>query len=251
MREPTYLDSFTSQPWPDGDRPQVPIAVAMPVLPRRVLNVAEGGPVAYQVPGIRFEQGVSMFRHAVNSVYDQTVRGVGLGVAIDGAEGAGYGAGATRQRALDQALKCLTDGGHDLDASFVSFLDDDDLWYPHHLVTHHRLLTEGDGGDVAYSWFDGNEPFPKHRGRVFDPEDPHHTTMTITVRASLAREAGKVFHQPDGPMHQDWSGEDWQFILKLIELGARFVGTGECTWHYRVHYGNTSGLPTRGDAVNA
>jgi hypothetical protein len=236
----------------DNSRPRVPVAVAMPVLHRRTLTPAEGGPVAYQVPGIEFEHGLSMFAHAFASVARQTVKPAGgINVAIDGDGGTPTrGAGPTRQAALNQALDNLERLELLPNRSFVSFIDDDDLWYPHHLETHHRMLTEGGGGDVAYSWFDGNDPFPKHRGRVFDSKEPHHTTMNITVRADLAREAGKMLHQPDGPMHQEWSGEDWQMILKLVELGARFVGTGEITFHYRVHYGNTSGLPTKGDAVS-
>ena len=71
--------------------------------------------------------------------------------------------------------------------------------------------------------------------------------MTLTVRTSLAKRAG--FLQPDGWAHPEWAGEDWAFILRLCEMGAKFVGTGEETWHYAVHGGNTSGLPTRGDAA--
>lgn len=224
----------------DDDRPRVPVAVIMPVLQGRTVTPA-AGLEPYPVPGIRYVQGGSLYDQAMASVQDQTVLPVQVNMALDGPtiNTPQHGAGATRQRAL-----ALTTDRVD----WVSFLDDDDLWYPHHLETHLRIL-EQQGGDVAYSWFDGNDPFPMHRGRAFDPEKPHHTTMTITVRRELAMEAGKMFAQPDGPMHQDWSGEDWAFILRLIELGAKFVGTGDVTWHYRVHYGNTSGLTTKGDAL--
>lgn len=238
----------------DDSRPRVPIAVAMPVLHRRTLTPAEGGPVAYQVPGIEFEHGLSMYQHAFASVARQTVDPAGsIHVALDDGRAERHGAGATRGRALRQALEHL----HSLYredpwvdhpyGTFVSFVDDDDLLYPPHLETHYRLLTEGDGADVAYSWFDGNDPFAAHRGRRWDPQEPHHTTMTITVRSSFAQQAVDEFDGPE--MHEDWSGEDWRFILKLNELGARFVGTGDVTWHYRCHQGNTSGLPSKGDAL--
>ncbi len=126
------------------------------------------------------------------------------------------------------------------------FIDSDDTWYPHHLETHWRLLQES-GADVAYSWFDGNLPFPEstHRGRVWDPAAPHHTTMTITVRTELAKRVGFALDHPEG-----WilAQEDWRLIVGLNEIGAKFIGTAETTWTYRVHGGNTSGMAGRGDA---
>lgn len=198
------------------DRPSAPITVAIPTHPARG-NTSDPG---------------TLLGRAFASVRAQTVQpkgGVSIACDLDG-----QGAARTRQRALDE-----------VETEFVSFLDSDDYWYPNHLETHWRLLTES-GADVAYSWWGGNRPFPEstHRGLVFNPLTPHHITMTLTVRTSLAKAAG--FN--DKPLHLDWAGEDWLFILRLCELGARFVGTGEETWHYAVHGGNTSGLPNRGDA---
>lgn len=170
----------------------------------------------------------TLFARALASVEAQTLQPEVIADVVDLDR---RGAGANRQRGLDR-----------VETEWVSFLDDDDTMYPHHLATHWRLLQES-GADVAYSWFDGNDPFPMHRGKVFDPTEPHHLTVTLTVRTELAKQAG--FLQPDGPMHEEWSGEDWQFILRLRGLGARFVGTGEITWTYHVHHGNTSGLPGR------
>jgi hypothetical protein len=151
------------------------------------------------------------------------------------------GAAGTRQRALDAVR-----------TEWVAFLDDDDTWYPHHLSALSQLA-EDTGAAYLFTWFDGNNPFPAHRGRAFDVTQPHHTTMTVMVKTELARVAG--FIQPDGPMHQDWAGEDWQFTLRcaaelvrrhgVTGANARFAGTGDVTWTYHVHGGNTSGLPTR------
>lgn len=185
---------------------------------------------------------------ALDSVLHQTVPPAAISLVVDDH---GRGAAGTRQRALDR-VPHKQEGG----TEFVSFLDSDDMWYPNHLETHRRLLCGASGmedlGDVAYSWFDGNgiaqEWEKTHRGKAWDPrpDKGHHITMTITARTAYAK--GSSFLGPE--MHPDWTGEDWRFILGLNELGARFVGTGEITWHYAVHGGNTSGSPLRGDAVS-
>lgn len=211
---------------PHTGKPLIPTTVCIPTHPAR---------------GAANDPSTLLGR-AVASVYAQTVVPVGgLSIACDLD---GDGAAVTRQRALDE-----------VQTPWVSFLDSDDTWYPHHLETHWRLLINGatfwpgatspDGyADVAYSWFDGNDPFPMHRGRVFDPAEPHHLTMTLTVRTELAKRVGFVNH---ADATAEWSAEDWRMILGLRDLGARFVGTGETTWTYAVHGANTSGHPFRGD----
>jgi hypothetical protein len=216
----------------DLGRPHAPITVAIPTHPAR-------GYV--QDPS-------TLLGRVVVSVRAQTLQplgGISIACDLDG-----DGAAVTRQRALDA-----------VETEWVSFLDSDDYWYQHHLETHWRLITNGGAGypdatsvdgyaDVAYSWWGGNRPFPEetHRGLAFDPAHPHHITMTLTVRTSLAKAVGFL----GDPLHPDWAGEDWRFILGLCELGAKFVGTGEETWFYDAsHGGNTSGHPGRGDGPAA
>lgn len=197
-----------------GD-PGIPVTVAIPTHPAR-------GAV---------HDKHSLLHRAVNSVESQTwLPTGGISIACDLN---GDGAAATRQRALDE-----------VETEFASFLDSDDWMYPQHLETHWRLLAEHDA-DVAYSWWGGNRPFPEstHRGLAFDNAHPHHITMTLTVRTALAKRVGFVRE----PLHPDWTGEDWSFILGLAALGAKFVGTAEETWWYDVHGANTSGSPFRGD----
>lgn len=172
----------------------------------------------------------NLLDEAVRSVWGQTLRPLGgHSVSLDVDK---VGAARTRQRALDG-----------VQTAWVAFLDDDDYFYPNHLETLWNLAHDLNA-DYVYSWFDGNNPFPMHRGRQFKIEEPHHTTMTVMVRTELAKEA--TFLMPDGPMHQDWMGEDWQFLLRCANLcQGNFAGTAEVTWHYRVHSTNTSGLPTR------
>jgi len=196
------------------DRPMVPTTVAIPTHPAR-------GTV---------NDPSSLLGQAVASVEAQTwlpVGGVALALDLDG-----DGAAATRARALDM-----------VETEFVSFLDSDDKLYPRHLQAHFELLRQHDA-DVAYSWFDGVNPFPDHRGRQMDPADPHHITMTITVRTALAKAVGM---RPNPDANREWAGEDWFFIKGLVSAGAKFIGTGEITWHYRPHGGNTSGHPWLGD----
>lgn len=184
------------------------VTIAIPTIPPRVDN---------------------LLREAVASAQSQVrppLGGISVALDVDRA-----GAAATRQRALDAVR-----------TPWVAFLDDDDYFYPNHLQVLSDMASDT-GADYLYSWFDGNNPFPMHRGRQMNVDEPHHTTMTVLVRTELAREAG--FLQPDGPLHQDWSGEDWQFTLRCIQLGAKFAGSSEVTWHYRVHGRNTSGLPSR------
>jgi glycosyltransferase involved in cell wall biosynthesis len=203
MRNPKLVSYYNS----DGDE-EAGIAVVMPSIPIR----ASSG-MAYR---------------AIDSVERQSLHPIEMHVAFDHKR---EGAIVTRQRALDAVSS---------EAKLVAFLDDDDTWYPHHLATQYGLIAGG--ADVAYSWFDGNNPFPMHRGRQWDPTDPHHTTMTVMVRAELAKQVGFVNHHYGDP---EWPGEDWAFIQGLNNLGAKFAGTGEITWTYYAHGGNTSGLASR------
>jgi glycosyltransferase involved in cell wall biosynthesis len=169
-----------------------------------------------------------MFRQALWSVKKQTLQpagGISMSLDVDKA-----GAAVTRQRALDGVR-----------TAYVAFLDDDDFFYPNHLEKLHSMLQDNDA-DYAYSWFDGNDPFPMHRGRQMNSDDPHHTTMTVMVRTELAKEAGFRNHPDENDV---WPGEDWNFTLRCLKLGAKFIGTGDITWYYRAHGNNTSGLPTR------
>lgn len=184
--------------------------------------------VTVAMPTILPRVGTTLFQQAIESVRAQIVQpSGGLSIALDVDHS---GAAVTRQRALDGVR-----------THWVAFLDDDDVLYPNHIKKLLALVHEHDA-DYAYSWFDGNNPFPGHRGRQMNVNEPHHTTMTVMVRTELAKEAGFTNH-PDE--NNAWPGEDWNFTLRCIKLGAKFIGTPDVTWHYRVHRGNTSGLGTR------
>lgn len=164
---------------------------------------------------------------ALRSVAEQTMPAAAISIATDLCK---QGAAHTRQRALDA-----------VQTPFLAFLDDDDFYRPQYLEVLHQLQKDT-GADFLWGWFDGNPVFEGHRGRQMNPDDPHHTTMTVLVRTELAKEVG--FTQTE-PMHLDWSGEDWQFILGCVAAGATFAHTPELLWTYSVHGGNTSGLASR------
>lgn len=174
----------------------------------------------------------SLLGEALKSVYDQTERVRETCISVDTQR-----LGAARNR--DAALRKAS-------SHWTTFIDDDDLMYPFHLQ---RLLdcAENSGADYVFSYFDrakGGDPLG-HFGKVFDPKAPHHTTITVLVRTELAKEVGFINH-PDH--NSQWSGEDWLFTLRCVDLGAKIVHHPEETWQWRRHSGNTSGIWGRGDA---
>lgn len=190
------------------------ITVAIPAIPPRV-----GG----------------LLDRALASVEAQSLQPDEVAVVLDVRR---EGAAAVRQRAL-----------RSVDTEWVAYLDDDDTWYPHHLETLYNLAKEYDANYV-WSWFDGNSPFPGHRGKQMNLDSPHHTTMGIMVKTWLSQEAGFV-PLPEAP--PEWAGEDWYHQVRCIEIlrglhgdevaTTKFRGTPEVTWTYMVHGQNTSGRP--------
>lgn len=170
---------------------------------------------------------VEKLQRAVNSVLTQTQPVDAISIAVDTHH---KGAGDNRQNALNG-----------VSTHWVAFLDDDDFYYPNYVETVLGLATSHDA-DVVYTWFDGNNPFPMHRGKEWNPQDPHHITSTLLVRTELAKEVGFIHEHPEGWILPQ---EDWQFITGLNNIGAKFVGTGEALWYYTIDNANTSGLPTR------
>jgi glycosyltransferase involved in cell wall biosynthesis len=111
-------------------------------------------------------------------------------------------------------------------ADWLAFLDDDDIWYPHHLET---LLAKAHGADVVYPDCDfaGDNPgiicnadFDRER-----LERGNYIPITTLVRRA-AFDAGGGFHPND-------RYEDWGLWLRLSRLGARFVHVPVKTWCYR------------------
>jgi glycosyltransferase involved in cell wall biosynthesis len=177
----------------------------------------------------------SLLPVALKSVWMQVHPIDAVSVAVDVNR---QGAARTRQRALDAAL-----------TEWVAFLDDDDVLYPQH-IEHLLSWALENQADYTFSYFDltrtanvfaSRERPMGHFGRTFDPEDPHHTTMTILVRRELAQAVG-FSDRPEGDIA---GGEDWRFLLGCVDAGAKIVHLPEQTWFWRHHDSNTSGREDR------
>lgn len=165
------------------------------------------------------------------------------------------GAGPTRT----SGLRCV-------ETEWVTFLDDDDEWYPQHLQ---RLMetAEETGADLVYPWFDvvtpegpGEDPFPQFFGLPWDPDQPHLFPVCALVRTKYAQQSefpplpAPVIGPHGEPENPGWSGDDWPFWLGVFATGCKVVHLPERTWAYH-HWGigsqenngrgNTSGRPDR------
>lgn len=183
-----------------------------------------------------------LLTRAIESVLAQTYEGVlTTHVVLDNA---GLGACATRQTACSDALE--------ENPTYLAFLDDDDELMPDHITTlvNHALLEDA---DVVWPWFNvvgGSDPFPQHRGRQWDANDPHIFPITALVRADKFCEVGGFISEPPtvDPNHPESgrmvAGEDWRLWLRLSAAGAKFSHVNAVTWTWHHDSGNTSGLPS-------
>lgn len=129
---------------------------------------------------------------------------------------------------------------------WTAWIDSDDEWLPQHLDTLMKVAESAPDIAYVYSWFHGPDPLG-HFGKPFNPCTPHHTTMGILERTSVAQEAGFCDTQ-EGP----YSNEDWYHIVKVSEIcckeNLRMVHIPERTWIYHQQGQNSSGKPGQGDA---
>ena len=117
-------------------------------------------------------------------------------------------------------------------ADWVAQLADDDLADPHHL----ELLAEHSAdADIVYSWC-------RVEGRSFNPNREFNEAAlrasnfipaTTMIRTSLCVDLG----WRDDSTH---GFEDWDFWLRALDAGARFVCVPEVSWTYRFHGANLS-----------
>lgn len=169
-----------------------------------------------------------MLAQAVQSVALQTLPAAAISIAVDSEH---RGAWHTRQRAVD-AVK----------TEWLAFLDDDDLFKPQHLQRLREYAKET-GASYCFSYWDTNvtPDILGHFGRVFDPKNPTHTTMTVLVRTELAQSVRFTPREE----HHEAGGEDWRFTLGCVAAGAKIVHLPEQTWIWRHHGANTSGREDR------
>jgi glycosyltransferase involved in cell wall biosynthesis len=181
-----------------------------------------------------------LLNRALASVAAQTHPVAAVSIAYDiGHEGAW----ATRNRALQN-----------VSTEWTAFLDDDDELYPHH-VQYLLDLADAHKADFVWGWFDvvnppglrSSDPFPQHRGREYDPDNPHCIPITYMVKTEwLMWAVGNIggFHADPGGSGA-WEVQDAPLIAEIARLGARMKCTYQVTWKWWHHGDNTSGVPTR------
>ena len=159
---------------------------------------------------------------AIRAVEAQTLKPVAHFVGIDYER---VGPAEMLNRLLPACVAASSD--------WVAQTADDDLWYPHHLET---LAEHAADADIVYpycdvegrDWFDPNRPFDaaELRRQNFIP-------ATTLIRTSLCVDLGWRSDATHG-------FEDWDFWLRALDAGARFVCVPEKTWLYRFHGANLS-----------
>ncbi|MEU6234411.1 glycosyltransferase [Kitasatospora sp. NPDC047058] len=178
-----------------------------------------------------------MTKRAIGSVLGQTLPAAAIVIEQDLERS---GAAVTRDRGLRKVT-----------TEWVAFLDSDDQLKPNHLADLLACAQET-GADYLYSWYEpigfGSDPLP-HFGKVFDPEHPTQTTITTLVRTELAQAVGFREPPPGALIGGERYGEDFQFTVECLGLGARIVHLPRRTWIWNCHGANSSGQPGRGDAA--
>lgn len=174
----------------------------------------------------------ALLARAVVSTMRQTEPVQALSIAVDTQH---EGAWATRNRALAA-----------VDTTWTAFLDDDDELYPFHTAMLLELAA-AEHADLVWGWFDvagGKDPFPQHRGRAFDVDEPHIVPITYLVRTELLHDAvvytGGFLADDAGA----WDNQDQPLFVRMAQQG-RTACTEKATWRWHHHSANTSGLPTR------
>jgi hypothetical protein len=89
------------------------------------------------------------------------------------------------------------------------------------------------------------DPLLIHKGRQWNPDEPHSFPITTLVRRKLAVKVGGFPEQP--PVSKWCAGEDYPFWCALSAAGAKFSHFPEhlWEWNHKPAGGNTSGLGSR------
>lgn len=209
--------------------PRMSVAVAIPTIPGRE----------------------AMLERALASVRAQRRRPDQVVVERDSLR---TGADQARNRALERVT-----------TDVVAWLDDDDEMKPNHLMACMRVMEQSrERPDLVY-------PAPVVRGGEdptavsvqgqwvapwgvrFGSEQEAHLRrfgsfipMTHVVRADLVRVVGGF--RPGNEVTTEgvgrrYRGEDEDYLVRLLDAGARFEHLNARTWVWNVHGGNTAGRP--------
>jgi glycosyltransferase involved in cell wall biosynthesis len=127
---------------------------------------------------------------------------------------------------------------------WVATLDDDDLWYADHLAT---LAANSADADIVYSWchVEGRPGFEDYLHREFDAAalcEANYIPNVALIRRELVADLGGWRYG----VANDF--EDYDFWLRALAAGARFVCVPEVTWRYRLHEGSKTVMGERAAA---
>lgn len=192
-----------------------------------------------------------MLERALDSVMDQTRAPDQILVEHDSCR---TGAAATRNRALEAVT-----------ADVTFFLDDDDLFLDSHVERLTRVLERVPDIDLVYPIPhipEGRDPTAVSVNGVwqlpwrvpFGPEQEQHLReqgsfipITHAVRTAKVREVGG-FPIPGTPEWPRENVEDWGYLIRLLDAGARFFHLPVKTWQWTIHSDSslhTGGQPNR------
>lgn len=164
---------------------------------------------------------LGMLAENIASVRAQTLQPAGHFIGIDYARD-----GCVKN--LNRLVSAALTAG----CQWIAQLADDDLMDSNHLET---LVASAQDADIVYTWcrIEGRDWNPN---RLFDANllrQGNYIPATSIVSAELVRRLG-------GWQPGQHGFEDWDFWLRALDAGARFVCVPTITWTYRFHGGNVS-----------
>jgi hypothetical protein len=115
-----------------------------------------------------------------------------------------------------------------LDVTHLAFLDDDDVWEPHHLATVLPALARADVA-ATLATIEGRRRWDPQLAK-FDPDAMRHANFLPLCGAVVPAD---LFASVDGFPADGRLYEDWGLWLALLDRGARFEIVPQRTWRYR------------------
>ncbi len=149
-------------------------------------------------------------------------------VGVPGEGGTSWGPGHTAYQ-LNRMLPYVH-------AEWVAQLSDDDLWLPHHLEAHARVIADTDA-DVVYSWAAPGGPECRMNATGIPATEmverlkvDNYVPGCATIRTSALRAVGGW--REGSYAVNEW--EDWDLWRRMAAAGSRFACIPEETWVYRL-----------------
>lgn len=188
-----------------------------------------------------------MLARAVQSVQRQRRPADAILIQRDGLR---EGAAQTRNKLLARAEEAGVD--------CIAWLDDDDAILPNHLMACMRVLELDQSVDLVYPvprFVGGGDPTATSVGGrwvapwgvrfTWEQEDHlrRHGSfipMTHVVRTAAVRKAGG-FPIPGTPEWPRPNVEDWGYLIRLLDSGAKFEHLNAKTWLWHVSHGRHTG----------